>query len=101
LFEVLTAVQFDDQAALGAAEVGDERTDRVLAAEFYSELISSEPRSQLFLCVGWLVARSRVSLVEAIVRRIRNLRVFRSDPHPHPLPYPGEGLRKAFATGTL
>jgi hypothetical protein len=76
LLGVLTAIEFNDQSALDAGEVGDVEADRVLASEFVpSELAIAQEVPKLALGVG-LTSTQFASLV--------------SPPHPNPLPLRGQ-----------
>jgi hypothetical protein len=60
---VLSAIEFNHQAPLEAAEVGDERTDDELAAEFKSnELARTETCPQLTFRVCLFAAQSTGAL---------------------------------------
>ena len=77
IFVVLTTVQLDDEPALDAGEVGEERTDGVLPAELGAgEATVTELRPEEMLGVGGGGAEVASPC---------------GSPHPSPLPQAGEG----------
>ena len=78
-FEVLAAVQFDNQSAFKAGEVSEVAVYRMLPPELPSaELSISQTLPQLLFCIR----RSTAQLAR---------------PHPNPLPHAGEGTERGLA----
>jgi hypothetical protein len=49
---VLASVRFDDQLALEADEIGDERAEAMLEAELHAEAAISQPRPEEAFGIG-------------------------------------------------
>jgi hypothetical protein len=57
VLSVMTAIELDHQASFVAAEVGDKRSDRILAAELGTrELARTQPEPQFAFHVGLIAA---------------------------------------------
>jgi hypothetical protein len=70
---MLTAVEFDNQALLDAAEIGEVQTDPVLSAEFESpEALGSEMLPQLPLLIRRLATKPSAAIARSFVLGIHN-----------------------------
>lgn len=92
---MLAAIEFDDKLWVQADKIRNIRTDRVLSAEAYAQLIAAEVMPEFFFCLRQIAAELARLVERCGARKMQGRfsirRLCRGCPHPNPPPL-GEGV---------